>query len=461
MRLLDIARSAYVGSPVGLRRSIAPLMAMVPTSLKYGGAYRKWRADIARSVHDPSFADARRRRAFAELLAIASKSPFYREIIGGHPRLEPHEIARLPVLTKEDLTAAGTAALAMPRETLDAGNTSGSNGEAPFGFYLDRDRSVREIAFIHHVWSRCGFQAGAPRAMLRDAYLYDRKGFIHEWEAALGELRLSVFPMTPQDMDLYLDLIDQRGIRYLHGFPSAMEMLSRHMLATGRRLRQPLEGVFPISEPIFAHQRETIRAAFGNAAILPFYGMSEKAIFAGEVAGEPDTYECEPLYGIAELVDDAGTPITEPGREGRLVGTSFITRGMPFIRYDTEDRATLVRAAARENGWRMRIRAITPRRKPAWLVCRDGRRIVSTDFTPSDPAFFDGIKEFQFYQDTPGVCVMKYVPCETGTAEQAERIVAALQSKAGEAIRFRLEKVDTLVASSNGKRPFIDQRLSV
>lgn len=460
MRLLDIARSAYVGSPVGLRRSIAPLMAMVPTSLKYGRAYRTWRSNVARSVHDADFVDAERRRAFAELLAIASKSPFYRGILGGSG-LEPEDISHLPVLTKEDLVGAGMNALAVPRSALDAGNTSGSNGEAPFGFYLDRDRSVREIAFIHHVWSRCGFQAGAPRAMLRDAYLYDRKGFIHEWEAALGELRLSVFPMTPQDMDLYLDLIDQRAIRYLHGFPSAMELLARHMIATGRRLRLPLKGVFPISEPIFAHQRETIRAAFGDVAILPFYGMSEKAIFAGEVEGEPDTYECEPLYGIAELVDDAGVPITEPGREGRLVGTSFITRGMPFIRYDTEDRATLVRTAARENCWRMRVSNITPRRKPAWLVDRDGRRIVSTDFTPSDPAFFDGIKEFQFYQDMPGVCVMKYVPSESGTAEQAVEIVAALQRKAGDAIRFEPKKVDTLVASKNGKRPFIDQRLSV
>lgn len=461
MRLLDIARSAYVSSPVGLRRSIAPFMAMVPTSLKYGRAYRTWRDNIARSVEDPGFADAERRRAFFELLAIASKSPFYAKIIGDGARLEPQDISRLPVLTKDDLMQAGTSALAVPKATLDAGNTSGSNGEAPFGFYLDRDRSVREIAFIHHIWSRCGFQAGEPRAMLRDAYLYDRKDFIHEWEAALGELRLSVFPMTPQDMDLYLDLIDRRRIRYLHGFPSAMEMLARHMLATGRRLGLPLKGVFPISEPIFAHQRETIRAAFGDAAILPFYGMSEKAIFAGEVAGEPGTYECEPLYGIAELVGDTGAPITEPGREGRLVGTSFITRGMPFIRYDTEDRATLVRPATRENGWRMRVAQITPRRKPAWLVDREGRRVVSTDFTPSDPVFFEGIREFQFYQDTPGVCVMKYVPSESGTAEQAEGIVAALQHKAGGAIQFRLKEVRTLMASKNGKRPFIDQRLKV
>lgn len=461
MRLLDIARSAYVGSPVGLRRSIAPFMAMVPTWLKYGSGYRTWRADIARSVHDPAFVDAERRRALSELFAIASKSPFYREILGRNAQLEPQDLARLPVVTKEDLTAAGADALAVPRKTLDTGNTSGSNGEAPFGFYLDRDRSVREIAFIHHVWSRCGFQAGEPRAMLRDAYLYGRKGFIHEWEGALGELRLSVFPMTPQDMDLYLDLIDERSIRYLHGFPSAMEMLARHVLTTGRQLGQPLKGVFPISEPIFAHQRETIRAAFGDAPILPFYGMSEKAIFAGEVPSEPGTYECEPLYGIAELVDETGAPISEPGREGRLVGTSFVTRGMPFIRYDTEDRATLVRAATRENGWRMRIRDITPRRKPAWLVDRDGRRIVSTDFTPSDPAFFDGVKEFQFYQDTPGICVMKYVPSAAGTSEQAQKIVAALQRKAGEVVQFHLEKVEALYASKNGKRPFIDQRLKI
>ena len=89
-------------------------------------------------------------------------------------------------------------------------------------------------------------------------------------------------------MDLYLDIIDQRGIAYLHGYPSAIETLCRHIWRTGWQQKKPIRGVFPISEPLYAYQRDVISAALPNATIAPFYGLSERALFASEV--EEDVY---------------------------------------------------------------------------------------------------------------------------------------------------------------------------
>jgi phenylacetate-CoA ligase len=97
------------------------------------------------------------------------------------------------------------------------------------------------------------------------------------------------------------------------------------------------------------------------------------------------SYEFEPLYGAAELIDDAGRPITEVGQEGRIVGTGFLSTGMPFIRYDTADRATLVEPATAANGQRLQLGQIIPRRKPDFLVSASGRRVVTIDFTPENP----------------------------------------------------------------------------
>ena len=468
MKLLDIARGLYVRSPLPLKRAVAPVVALAPTSMKYGRAYRDMRQAIARSTTDSRFAEEQQLTALRRLLASAhAGSPFHRRRIEAAFGAKPDfaamtlgDLRKLPILTKAELSAAGSDALAAPVTQLDLSTTSGSNGEQPFAFYRDKDRSVREIAFVNHIWSRTGLDENDARVVLR-GFRLDESGATEAWDPALKELRLSVFPLGEREAERYLDLIDARRIRFINSYPSALELFCRLMLKLDRRPRLPIRGVLPISEPLLPHQRTIIRAALGDVAIAPFYGLSEKTLFAGEVPGEPDVYEFEPLYGLAELVDDAGQPVTETGREGRLIGTGFISTGMPFIRYDSQDRAVLVRAARRDNGWRMRVRAIAPRRKPGYLIGRSGQRIVTTDFTPEEPAFFSAIAEMQFFQERPGHSTIKYIPSPGATRHALETMRAQLEQKTEGEIRFELLEVESLLASSNGKRPFIDQRIGL
>ncbi len=466
MSLMDVARGAYVRSPSFVRRSLAPLVSLVPTKAKFGPDYRNWRRRIAAAAADPALSDTEHHRALRALLKKAhAGSPFYRDRLDralgagfDFDRFEPADLARLPVLTKADLREAGDAALAVPRNRVDRADTSGSNGERPFSFYLDRDRSAREMAFVYSAWSRVGFAEGDTKAVLRGFGLDPYGKYIHEWEPALRELRLSVFPMTRADAELYLDLIDARGIRYLYGYPSAIELFCRHMSRLGRTPKLPLLGIMPISEPMFPHQRRAIATVL-DAPIANFYGLSEKALFA--VENDDLTYSFEPLYGAAELLDDEGRPITEVGREGRIVGTGFLSTGMPFLRYDTEDRATLLAAATAQNGRRLRVGQIIPRRKPGFLIAADGSRVVTIYLTPDYDQHFDGINEYQFFQDTPGKCTIRYIPFEGTPAEEALRFASYLHQRTHGAIDFDVEEVQQLAGGRAGKRAFIDQRLDI
>ena len=199
------------------------------------------------------------------------------------------------------------------------------------------------MAFVYDSWARAGFTETDAKIVLRGVGIDNTGKVLSEWEPALRELRLSAFPLTREHVAMYLDLIDKHQVQYLYGYPSAIEVMGRHMHRLGRKPKLPILGVLPISEPLYDHQRRTIAAAFGpQAKIAHFYGLSEKAVFGAELPDEPGVYASNPLYGIAELVTDCGTPVTEPGREGRLVGTGFISTGMPFIRYDTGDSARLI-----------------------------------------------------------------------------------------------------------------------
>jgi phenylacetate-CoA ligase len=429
--------------------------------------YQSWRERIAAAAADPALADAEHRKALRALLRKAhERSPFYRDLLDkalgrgfDFDSFEPADLPRLPVLTKTELRAAGDDVLTVPRSQVDQGDTSGSNGERPFSFYLDKDRSAREMAFVYSGWSRVGFAEQDAKVVLRGFGLDPRGKYIHEWEPALKELRLSVFPMSTADVELYLDLIDARGIRYLYGYPSAIELLCRHMSRLGRVPAVPLKGIMPISEPLYAHQRRAILGTLGDVPIANFYGLSEKTLFA--IERDDLTYEFEPLYGAAELVDDEGRPVTEVGKEGRIVGTGFLSTGMPFIRYDTEDRATLIELPSEANGQRLKVSGLTPRRKPGFLITAEGNRLVTVDFTPESPRFFKGIDEYQFYQDRPGHCTIRYILSPDGVDQDAINIAQDLQTRSQNRIRFTVERVTTLGCGRAGKRAFIDQRLDI
>jgi phenylacetate-CoA ligase len=467
MRLMDLARGAYARSPDLVRRTLAPLVALVPTRSKFGPTYQAWRSRISAAATDPQLSHAEHLAGLRKLVGIAhAQSPFYRDLIDRAlgpgfdlSTITPSHLAKLPVLTKADLREAGEAVLTVPAAQADHADTSGSNGEKPFRFYLDRNRSPREMAFVYDNWARVGFTETDAKVRLRGFGLDGRGGRRSEWEPALRELRLSVFPMSRADVVHYLDLIDKREVRYLYGYPSAIELLCRHMAAIGRTPKLPFKGILPISEPFFAQQRRAIRQVLGDVPIANFYGLSEKVLFAIEL--DDGNYEFNPLYGLAELVDDEGQPITEIGKEGRIVGSGFLSTAMPFLRYDTEDRARLVAPATEANGQRLRVSPIIPRRKPDFLISKTGLRVVTVDFTPDDRDYFDGIEEYQFYQDTPGRCTIRYILSETGTEADAMRIACDLSNRTRGEIEFTTEKVQQLAGGRAGKRAFVDQRLDI
>lgn len=176
MGIWDRARSAYRGSPEGLRRALAPIAARVPHKLRYGKTFSDWSDDIRRSGQNPAFAVERTERQLRNLLAKAQGgSPYWRDVFTDRDiqAFTLDNLPDLPIMTKETLSAAGRAAFVDGGRGLVRATTSGSNGERPFEFYVDADRSVREYAFVTSAWSKARFLPGEARAVLR--------GFTPEW----------------------------------------------------------------------------------------------------------------------------------------------------------------------------------------------------------------------------------------------------------------------------------------
>jgi phenylacetate-CoA ligase len=267
---------------------------------------------------------------------------------------------------------------------------------------------------------------------------------------------MSPFHMSEATMDDYLELFHKFRIRYLYGIPSAIAILAEHGLKRDWKAPNSLRGVMPASETLFDHQRKIMHECFG-VPIMAHYGMSERVAFAGEVLGRPGTYEFEPLYGLAEVVNDAGEPISVPGQRGRLVSTGFCSRSMALIRYETGDRVTLVENAAHENYYRLRVCDIRSRWNQEFVIGRNGERISAINLDQEN--HFGFIKEYQYAQSVPGEVVMRIVPCNGVRREELEALMKPTRAHVEGIIDLKLEIVPSIPVGSTGKRAFVDQRI--
>ena len=460
MRWLDVLRGMYVKAPAPVKMVASRLIGLFPQNAVYGKSYQRWREDILRSRDDPDFTEMRVRSELEDVLAHAMDAPFYAGLAAAEDAADPFaKLKAFPVLTKEEVRENAPQMASVPLESLDLVTTSGSSGR-PLQVWLDRARGAREQGFIHNVWAAAGYQLGDARLVLRGVQIQNVDKRPMEWEPALRELRCSPFHLTDEFMATYVEEAERRGIAYVHGYPSAIAILARHIKRTDHPWRLMVRGIFPISEPLYDEQFALFQDVFSNASVSPFYGMTEKVAFARGSVDDPTIYEFEPLYGWAELVDQKGQSVTEPGQVGRLVATGFTTKGLPLVRYDTGDDAELVALPSRDNAWRLSVTNLQGRRLPEYLVSREGALISIAALNVHSTNYL-ALSEFLFVQSEPGFVTLLAVPAPGAEQASIEAYLDEVRKKVGAGIQFDLELRERIDPGARGKRRSFKQELDL
>jgi phenylacetate-CoA ligase len=151
------------------------------------------------------------------------------------------------------------------------------------------------------------------------------------WNAAMGQLYMSIHHLAPDLVPCYLDALVRYRIRYIAGYSSSINTLAEEAIRLGRDdLRMVV--VLANSEPLLAHQREMIARAF-QCPVRETYGMAENVASATEC--EAGGLHQWPEVGVTEVVD--GHCPVPPGTTGDFVCTGLLNPGMPLIRYRVGD----------------------------------------------------------------------------------------------------------------------------
>jgi phenylacetate-CoA ligase len=454
-------KQLYQSSPGWLQRAYAS----IPFPIRAGRIYRQTLRDIEASEFLPAAALTQlQEERLARLFRHARASvPFYR---AAFDRLGPSRVSRSPLDALRDLPLIAKADLRGLRDefisrdwTIGAAfkvNTGGSTG-TPLAFFKNNALYPIELAHVAMQWRRVGYAPGDPKITLRGQTFANRP-VDRRWQynPIYNELVLSSYHLDAETLSQSLREIARFRPQFLHGYPSAIMTFLKVASENGLPLPDSVEAILCASEPLFDFQRAYMQRVL-QCAVFSFYGQTEGAVLAGECEHSPEYHFC-PTYGILELVDDAGQPITTPGIEGEIVGTSLNNVAMPFIRYRTGDRGILAAGSTCVCGRSFpRLSRVTGRTQSV-VVTRTGTRVSVTALIFGQHfQAFERILGMQLVQETAGELMLRIVRSPAFSERDEAELQTKIEGCVDGALRVLFHYCQRLPASANGKTPFVIQ----
>jgi phenylacetate-CoA ligase len=465
MSLATEARRALEKLSPETREVLESSVAFVPRTWLYGGTFRATRAMLARGERRP--AEELQAEQDARVRALVQwayeRVPYWTRTMDERGVRPEHvkgakDLVLLPTIDKEGVRAHEAELLArgVPEREKDVVATGGSSG-VPLRLWIDRDRSAKEWGFMTWQWGRVGYRPGARRAVLRGAEVHGAaEGRLHEWHPLLDELVLSTFRLTAETLPGYLDLFERYRPEFLHAYPSSAETLARLLHDVPAAHRPRFQALLLGSENLYPAQRTLLEKTFG-CPVFAWYGHSEKCLLGGGCERSHD-YHLFPEYGVLEVLDDRGERVG-PGGTGTIVGTGFLNRVMPFLRYVTDDRGTLAEGPCACGRAYPRLTSIEGRGKTTERLVGRAGEVISMAAINTHSDAFDPVLRFRIVQDVPGEATVEVVPRAGFGDGDAERIAAEYGRRAAGAVAFRVRLVQNLPLTERGKFKMIEQRI--
>ena len=246
----------------------------------------------------------------------------------------------LPIITKKDLRNRFQPAEMERRFGLrgSISSTGGSTGE-PTQFFHDEPMIRATDANRLYCRLQVGWEPGMPLIAVwgseRDIGKRGRGLKARFGMRLLNDWMVDGYRLSADTTDRVLELIGRFRFAAIYGFTGLLEFVARQVLEQGAmppagRVRAAWNG----GEMLFDHQVELFRKAFG-VPLLNFYGGRELSAMAFQPHEGASLRVLRP-YLFVEIVDDRGKHVP-PGETGRLIWTSTVCRGTPFLRYDIGD----------------------------------------------------------------------------------------------------------------------------
>ena len=452
----------YLGAPPWLKASAGRAYSMLPARVRLGRAYERFRSQVSADTCVDA-ADQRLGAALEWALDTVPAYEGYRHVLAGS-RNAREALTRLPVTDKLDIKRHPERYLsdAMPEGARLEMYTGGSTRN-PMRFFLQKHVTrAKEYAFIQDFRTRVGVGPNDTVLALRGRTVPTAEqpnGRLWMHEPIKRQLILSSDHLERRFMPAYVQALATHRPTYIEAFPSALYPLARWLASHPLpEFTRGVKGVMLYSENVYGYQLDKFREVFG-CPIVSHYGHSERVLMAASTA-EDDRYFFWPRYGHFELLDAENRPITQPGKLGFIVGTSFDNQVMPFIRYRTGDLGVLSeRGHPKLAGYPACERIVG--RLQEFIVCRDDRLVSITTLGVAHFPELALVEAIQYEQERPGQVVLKVQAEAPLDAATCERIGAAVARKTQGGCDIQVVQVPRIARTPRGKARMLVQHLDI
>jgi phenylacetate-CoA ligase len=456
----------YLEAPSWLRApAAARAYAWLPRVIRWGGAYDAFREEIASSQGDAAGRLALQKLEENLRWAIQTVPAYrqYRALLARHD--DPRQmLALLPVTEKIDIKRDPSRYLssAMPASRRLEMFTGGSTHN-PMRFHLQKHVSrSKEYAFIQDFRDRVGAGPNDLTLALRGRSVPSAvrpDGSLWMVEPIKRQLILSSDHLEERYMPRYAEALARNRPAFIEAYPSALYPLTRWLADNPLpEFTGGVKGVMLYSENAYGFQMRMFREVF-RCPVLMHYGHSERVLMAASMPDD-DRYFFWPQYGWFELLDADGRPIERPGVLGYVVGTSFDNKVMPFVRYRTGDLALLSDRGHPGLPGYLACERIEGRLQE-FLVCKDHRLISITTLGAAHFPELAEVEAIQYEQVQPGEVTLKILTPGPPSAEEQNRIAAAIREKTQGGCEARIVRVERIERTTRGKSRMLIQHLDI
>ncbi len=450
----------YQRAPAFVRAVVDAGYRFVPERFLRSSRMRRTLEEIERTqwLAPPLIARLQLDRLRVLVMHAGTHVPYYRELfarVGFDPAAlrATGDLSVLPVLTRFDVRRLGAALHSeafSPRDVYDSA-TSGSTG-LWLNFRRDAGYYDTELAFTWRYMRWLGIRVQWRHAIFYRAIMRHPSSdpALPPHERYRNRLILSQFHTDAASLAAYVRMLDDFHAEYMTVFPTTLLILTRYCAAHAPRVHRP-RLIICYSENLYEEHRREMEAFWG-CRIFNRYGHSEGCVSAAEC--EQGRLHLSAEYGVTEILRDDGSP-APAGEEGRIVATGLYTTAMPFIRYDTEDRAVLDPTPC-PCGRGLPVLARIDGRGDDLVLGADGRRVAAYRAVY---AHTHGIRFTQIVQERPGEIIVRIVPDDGYDPSVQDVLRANIRAQVGDSLAVRFDLVDDVERTPSGKIRLVLSRL--
>lgn len=395
-------------------------------------------------------------RRLREVLKTAyAEVPFYRDLfdrhgIRGEQVSGRGDLPGIPPVTKDDLRDAyPERCVRKTAHPVTEHFTSGSSGR-PFAVRLDSATLSEARALMLLRANFAGWEIGEP--CLQTGMSLNR-GFVKRAKDLLLQVHYaSAFDLADAALDRCLSVMEDRGLKYVMGYPGSIYFLARRARQVGFNRR--LGGIVCWGDNLFPHYRREMEQAFG-CRVTDTYGCGEGIQVAAQCA--EGAYHVFMPHVVVEVVDESGQPVPA-GASGTVLLTRLSAGAMPLIRYRVGDLGRMGDAAACACGRGLETLAAIDGRDTDVVVTPRGNRLIVHFFTGIFE-YFPSVDSFRVIQDRPGAIHVDIVPRADFDARHWDQIKAQILDKGDPDLEIEMTLVRGIPAESSNKRRFVISRL--